>query len=129
MALDLGKGARPDEQGYFHLQTGKPVPTVSRVGFFWKRVTWSNLFLKDGSPGWFESTWLIGNAIHWYRGTAKVDSTRTHMYWNNQLDDGRGLAYIPDKNKVVVTTLPKEMSAVRFFVDPSEPTWDAMGGS
>lgn len=127
--LDLGKQARPDEHGYFHLQTGPPVAHVARLWVFWKRVTWTNLFLKDGTPGWWESTWLIGNAVHYYRGNAKVDATRTFMYWNGQLDDGQGMPYVPDPNKYVVTTLKSEMTSVRFFTDPSEPHWDAMGGS
>ena len=127
--LDLGKGARPDEQGYFHLQSGPPVPHISTVGWLWKKVTWSNLFLADQSPGRWESWWLIGNSLHIYKGTAKVDGTRTRMYWRGQLDDGKGLLYTPDPNLYVVTTLPKEMLSVRLFTKPSPPHWDSMGGA
>lgn len=124
--LDLMKGARPDER--FHLQTGQPVPHVTNLWIV-KRVTWSHIFLEDGTPGSFVSWWVIGNAVHWYQGTVKCDATRTHMYWNGQLDDGIGAVYIPDPNKYVMTTTEKEKFSVRFFVDPSEPRWDSMGGS
>ena len=127
--LDLGKGARPDEQGYFHLSPGPPMAHVKRVWVVYKKVTWSNLFLADGSPGKWESWWLIGNLIHYYRGTAKIDATRTHMYWNGQLDDGKGLPYVPDPTKYVVTTLPKEMRSFRIMTDPGEYSWQDMGGS
>jgi len=124
--LQLNKGARPDER--FHLQIGPPVPHVVNL-WVMKRVTWSNLFLEDGTPGYFTSWWFIGNAIHWYKGTAKIDSTRTFMYWDCQLDDGTEPSYVPDKNKFVVTTTKKEQFSVRFFVDPGEPVWTNMGGS
>jgi len=124
--LQLTKGARPDER--FHLQTGPPVPKVTNL-WFMKRVTWSNLFLADGTPGVFTSWWIIGNAIHWYKGNVKCDATRTHMYWNGQLDDGVGEAYVPDPKKYVMTTTEKEKFSVRFFVDPGTPEWSNMGGS
>ena len=125
--LQLTKGARPDE--HFHLQTGQPVPHVWTLFGVFKRVTWSNLFLEDGTPGYFTSWWIIGNAIHWYKGTTKVDATRTFMYWNGQLDDGVLPVYTPDPKKYVMTTTEKEKFSVRFFVDPGNPTWDGMGGS
>lgn len=124
--LDLMKGAKEYER--FHLQDGPPVPHVTNL-WFMKRVTWSNLFLEDGSPGEFISWWIIGNAVHWYKGTAKIDATRTHMYWDGQLDNAVWPTYVPDKNKYVVTTTEKEKFSVRFFVDPSEPTWESMGSS
>jgi len=124
--LQLQKGARPDER--FHLQTGPPVPHVTNL-WFMKRVTWSNLFLADGTPGSFASWWIIGNAIHWYKGTVKCDATRTQMYWHEQLDDGAWPPYTPDPAKYVMTTTEKEKFSVRFFVDPGEPTWSNMGGS
>lgn len=124
--LDLNKGARPDER--FHLQTGAPIPQVTRF-LIGKRVTWNGLYLADGSPGYFVSWWLFGNGLHWYRCNAKVDGTRTRMYWAGQLDDGVVPQYIPNPIKYVVTTTKKEMASVRFFVDPGEPTWDGMGGS
>ncbi len=124
--LDLHKGARPDER--FHLQRGQPVSTVWRW-FSIKRVTWSHLFLPDGTPGSWVSWWVIGNALHWYKGTVKCDGTRTRMYWAGQLDDGQGAPYVPDLSCFVMTTTEKEMRSVRFFVDPGEPTWDNMGGS
>lgn len=126
MALDLHKGARPDER--FHLQDGAPVPRVRRF-LFNKVVTWSNLWLPDGTPGKWSSWWLIGNALHWYTGTCKCDATRTFMYWNGQLDDGQGDPYQPDPNKFVMTTTEKELASLRFFVDPGEPVWTNMGGS
>ena len=125
--LNLHLHARPDER--FHLQDGPPVPHVWTLFGIMKRVTWSNLFLEDGTPGFFTSWWIFGNAVHWYRGTAKIDSTRTFMYWNGQLDDGTKPSSVPDKNKYVVTTTKKEQFSVRFFVDPGEPVWTNMGGS
>ena len=125
--LDLYKSARPDE--HFHLQTGPPVPTVGRVWGLYKRVTWRNLFLPDGSSGSFVSWWVIGNAIHWYRGTVKCDGTRTRMYWAGQLEDWQGVPYVADLACYVMCTTKKEMRSVRLFVDPGEPTWDNMGGS
>lgn len=127
MALDLHKGARADER--FHLQVGPPVPHVSRVWWLYKRVTWSNLTLPDGTPGRFVSWWLIWNALHWYAGNCKCDGTRTRMYWSKQLEDGTGEPYTPDANKYVMTTTPKEAISVRFFVDPGMPVWNNMGGS
>ena len=124
--LDLHKGARPDE--HFHLQDGPPVPHVINLWLV-KRVVWSNIFLEDGSRGEFVSWWYLGNAAHYYKGNVKCDATRTHMYWNKQLDDGKGAEYVPNMNKYVMTTTEKEKMSVRFFVDPSEPTWDAMGGA
>lgn len=124
--LDLHKGARPDER--FHLQDGPPVPTVKRF-LFNKLVTWSNLILPDGSAGKWSSWWLIGNALHWYKGNCKCDGTRTRMYWNGQLDDGQGVPYKPDPNKYVMTTTEKEKFSVRFFTDPGDPVWDNMGGA
>lgn len=124
--LNLHLNAREDER--FHLQTGAPTPHVTRF-LIGKRIRWTGLFLFDGSPGEFVSWWLFGNGLHWYRGTAKIDGTRTRMYWWGQLDDGYGEKYVPDSTQYVVTTTPKEMRSVRFFVDPGEPTWDNMGGS
>lgn len=124
--LQLTKGAKDYEK--FHLQVGPPVPHVVKL-WVMKRVTWSHLFLEDGTPGYFTSWWIFGNAIHWYRGTVKCDATRTHMYWNGQLDDGVSPVYTPDRTAYVMTTTSKEMLSVRFFVDPSVPTWDAMGGA
>ena len=125
--LNLNLGARPDER--FHLQTGAPVPTTTRIWWLYKRVTWSNLTLPDGSPGRWSSWWLIGNAVHWYTGTCKCDGTRTRMYWAGQLDDGHAPRYRPDPAQYVMTTTEKEKFSVRFFVDPGEPSWDTMGGS
>lgn len=125
--LNLHLNARPDE--HFHLQTGTPIPHVSRAWFIYKKVTWSHLLLADGTPGKFTSWWLIGNALHWYKGNVKCDGTRTRMYWNGQLDDGLPPTYRPDETKYVMTTTKKEQTAVRFFVDPGEPTWDGMGSS
>ena len=128
--LDLHKGARPDEK--FHLQTGKPVATITRP--WWrlglvKIVTWHNIFLQDGTAGKFQSHWLLGNGIYWYEGTVKCDGTRTRMYWSGQLDDGKGPAYWPDLNQYVMTTTETEKHSVRFFVDPGDAQWDSMGGS
>lgn len=128
--LDLHKGARPDER--FHLQFGEPKARVRRP--WWglglvKRVTWSNISLRNGTPGRWESWWLFGNAIHWYAGTCKCDGTRTRMYWLGQLDDGQEQPYTPDFQSFVMTTTEKEMRSVRFFVDPGEPVWSNMGGS
>lgn len=124
--LQLSKGAKDYER--FHLQVGPPVPRVwSFLGM--KHVTWSNLFLPDGSPGRFSSWWLMGNAFHWYGGNCKVDSTRTFMYWAGQLDDGQSDPYTPDLSKYVVTTTEKEKLSVRFFVDPGDPVWTNMGGA
>ena len=127
MSLDLTKGARPDER--FHLQFGPPVPQVKNIFGLLKRVTWDNLRLPDGTAGFFTSWWIIGNAIHWYKGTAKVDATRTYMYWNGQLDNGVLPVYTPDPKKYVVCTTEKEKFSVRFFVDPGTPEWSNMGGS
>lgn len=124
--LDLMKDARPDER--FHLQVGAPVPHVTNLWLI-KRVTWSHLFLEDGSSGTFVSWWVLGNAIHWYRGTVKCDGSRTRLYWNGQLDDGLPPPYRPDPTNYVMTTTSKERVSVRFFVDPGEPVWDNMGGS
>ena len=127
MALDLHKGARQDER--FHLQLGMPVPTVTHVWGFYKRVTWENLTLPNGMTGTWVSHWLIGNALYWYRGTCKCDGTRTRMYWGGQLDDGTGMPYVPDPHQYIMTTTPSEMLSVRFFMKSSAPAWDAMGGS
>lgn len=124
--LNLHQGAKNYER--FHLQTGAPVPHVTNL-WFMKRVTWSNLRLPDGTAGYFSSWWLIGNAIHWYRGNVKNDGTRTRMYWAGQLDDGQEPRYIPDISQYVMTTTEKEKTSVRFFVDPGEPVWDNMGGA
>jgi hypothetical protein len=125
--LNLTKNARPDER--FHLQTGQPVATVWSLFGLLKRVTWSHIFLADGTPGSFTSWWVLGNAIHWYQGNVKCDGSRTQMYWGGQLDDGLPPPYIPLKTKYVMTTTRKEMLSVRFFVDPAQPEWDLMGGA
>lgn len=119
----------PTPTHFYHLQHGPPVPRVKNIFGIMKRVTWSNLFLPDGTPGTFTSWWIIGNAIHWYSGNVKCDGTRTRMYWAGQLDDGQVPPYTPDLTKYVMTTTEKEKLSVRFFVDPGEPTWDGMGGS
>lgn len=124
--LNLHKDARPDER--FHLQTGAPVPQVTNL-WVMKRITWSNIFLEDGTPGTFTSWWFIGNAIHYYKGTVKCDATRTFMYRQGQLDDGVWPTYEPQPDQFVMTTTPKEKFSVRFFVDPGEPVWTNMGGS
>ena len=127
MALNLGKGARPDEQGCFHLQRARPTPFLWTFGLV-RKTTWHNIFLKDGSPATFIS-WWVGKAQR-YAGTAKCDATRTRMYWAGQLDDGIGEPYVPDPWCYVMTTLPKEMTAFRWrSAGPSKPTWDSMGGS
>lgn len=128
--LDLHKGARPDER--FHLQTGQPVPHVWRSWFgVVRHVTWRNLFLDDGTTGHFESWWIIGNALHWYKGNVKCDGSRTRWYWagEDRLDDGVQPHYVPDPGKYVMTTTPKEKFSVRFFVDPAPAEWDLMGGA
>ena len=124
--IDLHAGAKDFER--FHLQTGRPVAHVLNLWVV-KRVRWSHLVLPDGSPGQFVSWWLLGNAIHWYRGTTKCDGSRTRMYWTGQLDDGRLPHENPDPRNYVMTTTEKELFSVRFFVDPGEPLWDNMGGS
>ena len=124
--LDLAKGARSDE--HFHLQTGPPVLKVMNL-FVVKRVTWTNVFLEDGTPGYFISWWIFGNAIHWYHGNVKCDGTRTRSYWNGELDDEQAPHYTPDPTQYVMTTTEKEKVSVRLFVDPGEPAWDGMGGS
>src|SRR5262245_46902824 len=106
MALDLHKNARHDER--FHLQKGQPVPHVSRVWWIYTKVSWSNLFPPDRSPGTFESWWVIGNAVHWYKGNVKCDGTRTRMYWWGRLDDGKGIPYVPETDKYVMSTTEKE---------------------
>lgn len=125
--LDLHKGAK--EYEHFHLQSGPPVPTVTRCWWIYKLVTWSNLWLPDGTRGTFRSWWLIGNLLHWYAGDCKCDGTRTRAYWDGQLDDARGEPYIPNPTMYVMTTTGKEKTSVRFLVDPGDPTWDGMGGS
>ena len=125
--LNLHAGAKDYER--FHLQTGPPVPHVWTLFGVFKRVTWSNLFLADGTPGYFTSWWIIGNAVHWYKGNVKCDATRTFMYWNKQLDDGVAIPYAPDPKAYVMTTTSKEKFSVRFFVDPGEPVWTNMGGN
>ena len=124
--LNLHKDAKPFE--HFHLQMGQPIPHVVNLKIF-KRVVWENLQLPDGSPGFFSSWWIIGNAIHWYLGNVKCDGTRTRMYWAGQLDDGVEPVYVPDLTHYVMSTTEKEKTSVRFFVDPGEPVWDNMGGS
>jgi hypothetical protein len=124
--LDLHKGAK--EYEHFHLQEGPPVPSVRR-NWLYRITRWNNLQLQDGTVGFFESWWLIGNAIHWYKGNVKCDGSRTRAYWKGELDDGVPPVYIPDPNKYVMATTEKEKFSVRFFVDPGEPTWDGMGGS
>ena len=125
--LNLQKAANEDER--FHLQTGPPVPHVTRFFGIAKRVHWSNLIMPDGSAGRFVSWWLFGNALHWYVGTMKCDGTRTRLYWAGQLDDGHAPRYVPDLRQYVMTTSERERRSVRFFVDPGEPTWDGMGGA
>ena len=125
--LNLYAGVKDYER--FHLQTGPPVPHVWTLFGVFKRVTWSNLFLADGTPGYFTSWWIIGNAVHWYKGNVKCDATRTFMYWNKQLDDGVAIPYAPDPKAYVMTTTSKEKFSVRFFVDPGEPVWTNMGGA
>ncbi len=124
--LNLKKGAQDWER--FHLQDGPPVPHVTK-NWFYRITRWSNLRLPDGTPGTFESWWLIGNAIHWYKGDVKCDGSRTKSYWAGMLDDGVEPHYVPDPNKYVMATTEKEKFSVRFFVDPGDPTWDGMGGS
>lgn len=127
MALDLHKGARPDER--FHLQKGAPVPAVSR-SWLTKTVRWANIFVDDkGTPGTFVSWWILGNALHWYKGNVKCDASRTYAYWAGQLDDGQGQPYTPDPELYVMTTTEKEKLSVRFFVDPADPNWTSMGGA
>jgi len=124
--LNLHKGAKDFER--FHLQPGPPVPKVLNL-WFMRRITWSNLWLPDGTAGYFSSWWIMGNAVHWYRGNVKADGTRTRMYWAGQLDDDQEPRYLPDPRKYVMTTTEKEKFSVRFFVDPGEPTWDGMGSA
>lgn len=85
--------------------------------------------MEDGRAGSFQSWWVFGNAIHWYTGNVKCDGTRTRWYWRGQLDNGVPPLYTPDPVQYVMTTTPKEMFSVRFFVKPSVPTWDVMGNS
>ena len=126
--LNLLLGARPDEQ--FHLQRGQPTPHVIDLKVI-KFIRWSNLFLPDGTPGYFHSWWVFGNAFHWYRGNVKCDGSRTRWDWGaeDRLDDGRLPHYIPDPDQYVMTTTPKEKFSVRLFVDPALAQWDVMGGA
>ena len=127
MSLDLHKGAKDFEK--FHLQIGKPLFAITKFGPLFKKVSWYNLTLPTGAAGYFESYWLFGNAVHWYKGDCKCDGTRTRMYWAGQLDDGKLPHYTPNPSFCVMTTTEKEKGSVRFFVDPNEPAWDNMGGS
>lgn len=118
----LTKGARPDEQ--FHLQSVEPVPHVIGWRWFIRRTSWSHVYNRDGSPGWFVS-WAFFNRIQFYHGTAKADGTRTVMYRTGQLMDDH------DTTSVVMTTTPKELLAFRWRsrgVDPT-PVWSNMGGA
>ena len=117
MAYDLMIGARPDER--FHVQSLEPAPFVEQWGP-WRRTTWGNLLLPDGSPGEFVSTWLW--KLQWYVGTTKCDGTRTHMLNIGQLGDATP--------GFVMTTTPKELSAFRWrAAGPSPTDWRNMGGS
>ena len=125
--LDLGRGARPDEQGWFHLQRARPTPDLWTCGPF-RKTTWRDLCLADGSPAVFVSWWI--GKLQRYAGTAKCDGTRTRLYWAGQLDDGVGTPYVPDPTCYVMTTRPQELQAFRWrAAGPSVPTWDGMGGS
>ena len=108
--LNLHKGARPDEK--FHLQIGRP--QIKNQWVWWKIfrfTTWNNVYtLQDHGTkkGYWWSLWLF-NRLQIYWGNTKCDATRTHMYWNHQLDN--------DAHQVgwyVMTTTPKEMKAVRW---------------
>lgn len=121
--LDLGKGARPDEQGYFHRQLEEPVPHVTTLGPY-RRTTWTNITNQDGSPGTFVSTWWW--KLQWYRGTTKCDGSRTYMLRSGQL----GTSPDDPTDGYIMTTLPKELSALRWRKDgPGEAVWSNMGGS
>ena len=118
--LDLNKDARPDER--FHLQT--PQPTCSGWGrdWFYRSVTWQDIYLPNGKPGRFTTHVLLW-FIRWYAGTVKCDATRTYMYRSGQLGE-------PYDNQYVMTTTPKEMLSVRLrWRSPRyREWWDNMGG-
>ena len=123
--LDILLRARPDER--FHLQIGQPISVVWEWGPF-RRTTWTNIFLPDGTPGAFVSWWFWKLQI--YHGTTKCDASRTIWYWNEQLDDGNQLPYAADPSRYVMTTTPKEMLAVRWRAGGRQPVeWNNMGGS
>ncbi len=125
MSLNLHKGARPDER--FHLQIGQPtLKTWKQWGRVFRYLSWENVYLPDGSPGYWKSIWFWKLQIYW--GNTKCDGTRTGMYWNNQLDNDHA-----DRNKYVMTTTPKEMWAFRWRSRGMKPinsqtAWTDMGG-
>ena len=121
---DLHKGARPDE--VFYLQLGRPTPKINPV-FRWRWLmritTWSNIFLRDGSPAkWINITLFWG--LQFYFGSAKCDATRCFAYWAGQYGG------TIDKYKYVMTATPKEMLAFRWRWGGSDkdPIWSNMGG-
>ena len=120
--LDLGKGARLDEQGYFHRQLEQPTPHTVSIGPY-RSTTWTNITNQDGSPGTFVSTWIW--KLQWYTGTTKCDGSRTYMLNHGQLGGPNDPI-----DGYVMTTLPKELSAFRWRAQgPGEIHWNNMGGS
>ena len=114
------EGRRPRLDERFHLQQPKGWCDGWGVDWLYRSVKWHNVYLEDGSPGWFNSYILLW-VIRWYVGTVKHDGSRTFAYENGQLGDYEG--------GYVMTTTPKEMLSVRVrWKKPNREVWTNQGG-
>ena len=118
--IDLQKGARAADK--FHLTCRAISHTVWGYPWLLQRITWHGLLLPTGKPAHF-TAWIAGWWLRGYWGTAKVDGTRTRMYWNGELGDkGNPTCF-------VANTWAEELWSVRFHKDALDLyRWDNMGG-
>jgi hypothetical protein len=119
MGVDLQKGARVQDQ--FELWR-KPVQMkVWGNPYVYQTVTWYDqagiAYFKVHILGWF---------TRWYTGTAKIDGTRTRMFWSGQLG---GREYMLDQDLYVMNRWEKELKSFRVHNQPLDLyRWDNMGG-
>jgi hypothetical protein len=125
MDLDLGQGARPEDD--FTLWKRPLCMKTFGSPWFFQRVLWFACSevedpYKLGLQPYFEASILFW-FFRWYTGTAKIDGTRTKMYWYGQLGG------VPDQSMYVVNRWSKEMFSVRIrWRKPDHMRYDNMGG-
>jgi hypothetical protein len=120
MGVDLQKGARPDD--HFVLWRKPLQMKVWGNPYIYQTITW-----YDAQGIQYFKVHILGWYTRWYTGNrAKIDGTRTKMFWAGQLG---GQSHVLDQDLYVMNTWSKEMSSFRFHGTPLDLyRWDNQAG-
>ena len=116
--VDLHKDARPDDQ--FELWYKPLKMEVYGSPYAYQQITWSS------DLGVYFTVCIAGYVTRWYSGSAKIDGTRTRMFWAGQLG---GTPEESWKDYYVVNKWAKELTSFRISTSKLDCyRWDNCGG-